>query len=554
MKNKVVSLTKVFLKNSFQSMGRNRNSQEKRKVGLMILYTIAFLYLAAVMGFMSFGLIQSLVVVGQEQIFLSLFFIALGALFLIQGVFSCINVFYFSKNIEAVLPLPLKPYEIILAKLNTILITEYITEGIFGLIPLILYGILTGASTLYYVMAVLALLLFPMLPLLVITLLIMFIMSFAKLTKHKDKFQMIMGVISIVLVIVFQVSFMGNSSEITEAELAEKLMQANGMVDLIGNYFLTLKPLIHAMSATNLVTALLEIIKVIAITLIGYFIVLAIGQKLYFKGVIGNSSDGGGVKKKKINVDKAYKVQSAAVSYVKKEFKMLFRNPVYFMQCVLPAILMPIIFLVIILAGGSGAETMEIDEMMTQGLDPLITMLVITGILQFLSMMIYIATTAVSRDGKNAIFMKYIPLSLHKQFIYKIVPNIILSMISMLIVFVLVAMVFPIPLWQYAVIFVIDLLFVIINSYLNLLVDLRKPKLEWDTEYAVVKQNMNLMWTMLYGLIDISVIIAFGVLYAMLQLPMLLIIGVLIGFLCFIVWLLDRYVRNHQNKLFAKIF
>lgn len=291
MKNKVISLTKVFLKNSFQAMGRNGNSQGKRKGGFTILSMIAFLYLAAIMGFMSFGLIESLVAIGQEQVFLSLFFLALGVLFLIECVLSCINVFYSSKDIEAILPLPLKPYEIILAKLNTILVTEYITETAFGFIPLIFYGILTGAGVLYYVMAILALLLFPILPLLVVTLLIMIFMSLVKFTKHKDKFQVIIGIISILLVIAFQMSFIGNNTEVTEEEMLAKLMQANGMADFVGNYFLTLKPLVKAMSAPNIGIAIIEVLKVIGITLAGYAIVLGIGQKLYLKGAVGNSSD-----------------------------------------------------------------------------------------------------------------------------------------------------------------------------------------------------------------------------------------------------------------------
>lgn len=265
MKNKVISLTKVFLKNSFQSIGQNG---DKKKKGTYILYAVAFIYLAAVMGFMSYGLIQSLALIGQEQVFLSLFFLALGALFLIQSVFSCINVFYFSKNIETVLPLPIKPYEIILAKLNTILVTEYITESIFALIPFIIYGVLTGSGIIYYIMAVLALLLFPMLPLLVVTLFIMIIMCFAKLTKHKDKFQMIVGIISIILVIAFQGMFAGTNGDITDEQLAEKLMQANGIVDLVGNYFFTLKPIVNAMTSTNVLVAFFEILKVIVITLV----------------------------------------------------------------------------------------------------------------------------------------------------------------------------------------------------------------------------------------------------------------------------------------------
>lgn len=550
MKSKVISLTKVFLKNSFQPMGQN---VDKKKKGLAILYVFAFLYLAAIMGFMSFGLIQTLYSIGQEQIFLNMFLVGVGAFFLIQSVFSCINVFYFSKNIEAVLPLPLKPYEIIMAKLNTILVTEYITELIFGLIPLTLYGIITGAGALYYVMALLAILLFPILPLLVVTLLIMIIMSFVKLTKHKDKFQMIMGTLSIVLVIIFQLFSVGSSEEITETQLIEKLMEANGMADLIGNYFFTLKPLVSAMTATSILSAGIEIAKVVLITIIGYLIVLSIGQKLYLRGAVGNSSNGGGVKNKKIESNKAYKTKSIGLSYIEKEFKLLLRNPVYFMQCILPAILMPVLFLIIIFSGANSEGSFDISSMMSS-IDPFLIILIGIGIMQFLSMMIYISATAISRDGKNAIFTKYIPLSLHKQFIYKMAPNVIMNIITMLIVFVIISILMPIPVWIYIPIFIIGLLFAVIHSYFGLLIDLRKPKLEWDTEYAVVKQNMNLMWPMLFGILGIGVVVLYGVFCNLINLSIIPAIGILITILCLIIFLIDRYVKNNQCKIFNNVF
>lgn len=549
MKNKVLSLTKVFLKNSF---GTQNN--DKKKKGLTILYILAFMYLAGVMGFMSFGMIQSLVAINQEQVFLGLFFLAIGAFFLIQSVFSCINVFYFSKNLEVVLPLPLKPYEIILAKLNTILVTEYITESIFAIIPLTIYGIVTGAGALYYVMALLALLLFPILPLLVVTLLIMIIMCFVKLTKHKDKFQMIIGTISIILVIAFEGMFMGTSEDVTDTQIAEKLVQANGMVDLVGDYFFTLKPIINAMSANSVIQAGLEIVKVVTFTLVGYAVVLGVGQKLYLRGAVGNSSNGGGVKNAKIKYETAFKKQMVAISYIKKEFKILLRNPVYFMQCILPSILMPVLFLIIFFASGnSGEEKLLLNDMISN-ISPLIIILGVVGILQFLSMMIFISATAISRDGKNSIFVKYIPLSLHKQFIYKMMPNVIMNVIAMIIVFIIVALSLKISVFLYIPIFIIGLLFAIINSYFGLLIDLRKPKLEWDTEYAVVKQNMNLMWPMLLSLLNIGIIVMFGIVSTIIQLDIRITISVLILLLCLVLTLFDRYVEKNQSKLFEKIY
>ncbi|MFR5190508.1 MAG: putative ABC transporter permease subunit, partial [Clostridia bacterium] len=190
--NKVITLTKVFLKNSFQNYRMDtKQKTHKKKTGMLIIYIFAFCYLAAVIGFISFGMINSMMQIQQEAIFLGIFLLAIAFLLLLQSIFSCMNMFYFSKDVEFVLPLPVKPIEILMAKFNSMLITEYIVELAMGIIPFLLYGILTGANAFYYIMAVMVLLVFPIFPMLIASLLVMIVMSFAKFTKKKDTFQLI---------------------------------------------------------------------------------------------------------------------------------------------------------------------------------------------------------------------------------------------------------------------------------------------------------------------------------------------------------------------------
>ena len=273
-------------------------------------------------------------------------FLAIGALLLIQSIFACMNVFYFAKDIEYILPLPVKPIEIIMAKFNTILVTEYITEAIFSVVPLAIYGILTGAGIAYYIFALIGLLLFPILPILVSLFLVMIVMSFAKFTKNKDKFQMITSIILIIFVLIMQFSLTGSEEEMSNEEMAAMLVEANGMVEMIGSYFITLKPTVKAIAENSVI----DLAKVLAITGIAYVFVMFVGQKLYLRGAIGNRV-GNGKKYKKIDNEKAYNPQNIGVSYVKKEIKILFRNPIFFMQCVLPSLIMPIIILIGVIAG-----------------------------------------------------------------------------------------------------------------------------------------------------------------------------------------------------------
>ena len=132
--NKIVSLTKVLIKNSFQKY--NENNKNKNIVGKVILYILLGAYLMGIFAFLSYGLISTLKQANQESMFIGIFLLGLALLTIIQSIISATNVFYFSKDIEYILPLPLKPKEILISKLNVILITEYIMEIIFAVTPI----------------------------------------------------------------------------------------------------------------------------------------------------------------------------------------------------------------------------------------------------------------------------------------------------------------------------------------------------------------------------------------------------------------------------------
>lgn len=554
MNKKVITLTKIFLKTSFQSMEfQKQKSKNNKNIGYIILYGILFLYLAGLIGIMSYGMIHMLASVGQEKVFLGLFFLVLAAFMLIQNIFSSLNVLYFAKDIEYLLPLPIKPREMVQAKLNTILITEYIMELIIGITPLIIYGILTGAGILYYFTMIVILFVFPILPVLISTLIIMIIMAFSKLTKNRDKFQLITSLIAIVLIVGIQFAIGGK--EYSEEQMIQQLLKANGMVEMITPYFITIDPAIQALTASNWLGAFIGIIKIIAISAGTYIIFLLAGTKLYLKGAVG-SLVGASKKVKKLKVKSAYRKNKVGISYVKKELKILIRNPIYFMQCVLPALLIPLVFIIAGLSGfmsqEGNAELNTLKAQIQPFLESPITICVLLCILQFFSMMIYVSATAISRDGKNAIFVKYIPLSLYKQFIYKAIPNIIMSVIAILVTLAAATYIINLPISINICIFVISFVLSIIQSYLMLLVDLKKPKLEWDTEYAVVKQNMNLMWPAILGVVNIGIIIALTILFS--WLPYWGYSILLFTITIIILLILQKYIKRNQVKLFEKIY
>lgn len=550
---KVIKLTKIFLKNSFSNMDARMGISTKSKSKILI-YGILFLYFAGLITFLGYNLLDGLIAIHQETIFVGMILFMIFGLAIIQTIFSSINILYFTKDSEYLLPLPLKPYQIILARTNVMLIAEYVIIFLIGFIPLVMYGILTGAGIVYYLTMILSVILVPILPVLLISMLIMFIMSFARLTKNRNRFQLFATLLVSAIIIALSISTSGMKQDLTNEEMAQMVVQANGMIELVKGYVPTVDYLMEALTTNSLFTAIVEVLKTLGITIIGFIVYMLIAQKIYFKGLVGNLFGGGASSSNKEINQKEYRNSKLYKSYVGKEFKNMARNPVFLMQCLIPAILIPIIMVVVVYTGlnsdGMGLEqiTQMVQQMPT---NTFFIACIILGVIQFFTMFIYISITAISRDGENAVFMKYIPVSLYKQYMYKIIPNIIMNIVTIIITLGMAEYLLNLPVITLIALFVVATIMGILQSIAMIIVDLKRPKLNWDSEYAVAKQNLNLVFPVLLAMVNIVILVGF--VYLLKDINVYVGVGIL-GILYIIATVItNKYLYNKQYELADKI-
>ena len=551
--DKVIKLTKIFLKNSFSNMDARMGISTKSK-SKIIVYGLLFLYFAGLIIFLGYNLLDGLIAIHQETIFVGMILFMIFGLAIIQTIFSSINILYFTKDSEYLLPLPLKPYQIILARTNVMLIAEYVIIFLIGFIPLVMYGILTGAGIVYYLTMILAVILVPILPVLLISMLVMFIMSFAKLTKNRNRFQLFATLLVLAIIIALSISTSGMKQDLTNEEMAQMVVQANGMIELVKGYVPTVDYLMEALTTNSLFIAIMEVLKTLGLTIIGFIVYILISQKIYFKGLVGNLFGGGASSSNKEINQKEYRNSKLYKSYVGKEFKNMARNPVFLMQCLIPAVLIPIIMVVVVYAGlnsdGMGLE--QITQMLQQmPTNTFFIACIILGVIQFFTMFIYISITAISRDGENAVFMKYIPVSLYKQYMYKIIPNIIMNIVTIIITLGMAEYLLNLPVITLIALFVVATIMGILQSIAMIIVDLKRPKLNWDSEYAVAKQNLNLVFPVLLSIVNIVILVGF--VYLLKDINVYMGIGIL-GILYIAATVItNKYLYNKQYELADKI-
>ena len=555
----IFNLTKIFFKNSFQNpyiIDPKTNKINKKSIFVWLI-----LIVMVGISFLSYEVINELVKVGQPILFLNIFFLLFMMIIIFQIILASTNVYFFSKDLEVLLPLPLKPEELLISKFNTIVVNLYFSELIFAFFPLIIYGICTYAGIIYYVYLFLILLIFPILPTLFISIITMFFMKLSKFIKNKDAFQIIITLIFIF--IMFGVEFklgstiinkFDNNSNINTEEVVETFNQFNEKIKNVYKYFLEINPTIEIIKNYNKLNSIFNLLKIIFIDLLFLILFIFIGKKYYLKNILKNNNNYYLNKIQKNNFQKKCKKITIKKSYIKKEFKLLFKNPTFFMQCIFPIFILIISLIIITIFTFPNLKAILTSDILGDEIDFSIDLNVIClvlGIIQFIFTISNVSITSISREGKNANYMKFIPVSFYKQFIYKSIPQIIINMVLTFVILILLKVILPeFNLIYLFLIFIISNLFNIINSELMVVVDLYKPNLNWKADYEAIKNNNKLFQYVLTILI-ILILIYFNKIFDKLNLIISCLLIILI--LIILIFIINIIIKININKLLKKI-
>ena len=238
---------------------------------------------------------------------------------------------------------------------------------------------------------------------------------------------------------------------------------------------------------------------------------------------------------------------------------MLFKNPIFFVQTAFPVImiLISIIMIANVMIPILDTTIQNSEETIKQTLYSMEfnseMICVILGVLQVIFSLSSLSLTAISREGKNAIFMKYIPISYYKQFLYKNILQIILNIIVSIVLLSIIYFYIPkIGLINIILIFITSIFINLINSYLMLVVDLKKPYLNWNSEHSVVKKNDNKSYQ--YALTIIMILIYMYISNVFKDTNVTLTLGIEIAIFMTLFVIIDRIIKKKSTKLFEKIY
>ncbi len=576
--SRILSLTKVILKNStniFGSFSKNDGKRDKGKIkgrALPIVLFICFIIVGVSLFFTGYEILTIAKLSDNGEItnvdwqFVDNLLTAIIPYFFFF-IFIFLNtlvasIFFLSSDNKVFLSLPIKPYEIFLARFFSCLITAYIIEIIFIAPINIAYLAVLQPGIMVFINQVLYFLCFPLIPISFTFFITILIDKIIGIQKHREIFAFIYPLISIVGICLMEFAMQSLTPSDSPADNIEVIAALKQSIASLAESWSFLKPVTKFLTSgyihnnfQGLLSALIFILVSIAVVALA----TVISGALYQKSLIGDGDKPRKNHKKKNEiVSTSIKPKSVKTTYLQKEFRMIVRSPAAIMQLLFPPIIFLLMFAVSIASVYFSSPKVE-DELnqtirfvrnLLDFNNVLMPFIVVAAVI-LLNVMILSSATAISREGKNAYLMKVVPLKASTQIHIKMMPGFSFSLLLLLILVIGCTIVFTLP-WYFPLVMLIPIvLWSLVVNYIMILIDLNKPYLDWENETTSIKQNRSSIISML---ILFAILIVIGVIGAVVHLFVSAhsawFIALLSVLAIALIIIMETFIQKHQDTLF----
>jgi ABC-2 type transport system permease protein len=454
---------------------------------------------------------------GQERALLSFGFLAAQALILLFGLYYVIAAFYFSRDLEFLIPLPLRPSEVMASKFAVIVANEYLTVAAAVLPIVVTYGVVARGGPGYWVNAVLVYLALPIIPLAIVSLLVVAMMRFINLSRKKDALILIGSILLLVGALAVQVVLGRSASRgaagqglgTNMAAITAFLTSPNSLLSRVGAFF---PPGIWATKAvaggfTGEGLANLGLLWGVSGLLFAAIVVLA--EKLFYRGLVG-LGETTGRKRRLTRVEMSRRVSSgrrAKAAIFGREWKIMNRTPIFLLNGTFVVVLLPAVFVLMATVGrgarggavggaGTSVDPMALVKAMASG-HPLAVILATALFMTVCGSINGTASSTFSREGSQFWISKVIPVAPREQAAAKFWHSYLVAGLGVFTAGIAAAAVLHVGARELAAAAGLSLLAGVLLTSVGMAIDLARPLLDWANPQKAIKQNLNVLLAML---------------------------------------------------------
>lgn len=542
------TLTKIIIKNA-----KRQEKQEtiKEKILSAIAFLIVFLSLAVTMIVTSIYVTKELNKINQEYMFINILLLMNFIILFGKSIFESLNALYFSKDLKILLRMPIKSKDIVKGKIINMIISEYQMETIMLAIPMTIYGIMEKVQPQFYLYALIILLVLPVIPIMITSTIIAIIMRFTNGIKNKT-LVMYMTIILSLVALDFVFTGFNHSRNLNVSDFENSVLRINGISEKIAEQFILIKPIMNTLLNYNNIKGIQNLVLYLLESGLTYILGILAISKIYLKGAIGTTINGKRSERvaEKLNIED-FKKKNKNIAYLEKDIKLMSRTPIFCIQCLIIPIVYPLIILFVLLIAIAFSRLVGVDLIadLTKEMNTSKMQAIFICVGEVFFMMNFSSIIGISKESKSAILTKTIPIDYQKQFNMKTYIGKFLNMLATIIVtlayYETTKNIQP-TIVMLAILYLLNS----IGEKVKLYIDLRKPQIEWESEYAMMKQNTNIINVLFYTLAILVIVVAISQLISSpsIYLAVILIITLIANFT------INNYISKNKNKIFKKIY
>jgi len=432
---------------------------------------------------------------GLENLFITTSVLLTGFLGFFFGIFFMVNALFFSKDMRVLVPLPLSPSEVITGKMFIVFLDQMFISLALLMPPLIYFGVRTGAGIHYWLYAAVVFLLSQVIPVTFIGLILLPLSRYIKINRYRDFLVFFISAILLVGVLVL-VGVMGRmeDSDLTSEGLTRALADPDALISRVSVIYPPGLIAVRALT-TGVGEGLLWTLLYIFMNLGAFALLVALGKKLYYHTYTELQENYASRKQFKEGELSAFlaKREKPLRALIRREWRYFLRVPSFAVNGLSSVVIFPVLLL--IMAGASGSD--QIQQLLDL-LEVAHGFIVPAGVLVAIlaGAMSTLASSVFSREGRFLRELKALPVSAKQVITAKIVQVTTVSLIGPVATIIALFVLFGINFFEALVIILASMACITFLNFIQFLIDVTRPVLDWDNPQKAMKQNLNVAFSL----------------------------------------------------------
>ena len=535
----IKTLLSVRLRSALSGLSATKKKDGSSRVGKgrIIALSLAYLYVIVVLGGMftlqALSMAPVLIAAGLDWFYFAAFTTIAFAMVFLLSIFETKSELFECKDNELLLSMPIKPSDIVISRIFTVLIYNYL-ETLLVMLPAIICYAISGGSIVGIIGSAVVTLL---LPLLATSLSAGVGYAVALIAKKIKRNSFLTVGISVVFLLLYFWGYSALMGSVGEDESFDFVALGNS---LSGMRFIGEASMLHP-----LFTSLFALISIGAAALTFFLI-----SKSYFSIVTASS-----VSKKAKYKFKNYKGTSAYFALTKKEFSMFVSSPTYMLNSAIG------IVFTVLLSGALLLNKGQISLLLAELSKELVGVdlsgaaaAVLCGVLLMMQSFNLISSSSLSLEGKSLWLLRSLPVSAEKYLLAKATPAFIIPLVPNLVASVFIAIAVEADPISVLFLVLVPLAANLFTALLGIFINALFPKFRYENEAQVVKQSLatfiSMLAATLYGLINIAIAVIFSLLLgsSLLAMVMMLVLSLALSgaLLAMILGPMSRKYNNYS--------